>query len=289
MNKEYVIVTDSNSELPLQFAKEHNVDYIPMPYVLDENEVKYHLGEFTNFKEFYDKVREGKLPQTSTYPPDYYVEKLSPYLENGQDILFISFSSQLSSAFSYLSLACEQLRESFPKRKIITIDTLRISAPMALLVMDAIKEYENGMSIDELAKWIDDNKLKYRVFFMVDDINHLKRGGRISPAVAAIGTMLSIKPILIINDEGQIVKFGSEKGRKKAVSKIAEHVNENIVDDKSATVLIVHADSIKDADLLKNAACEKINCKNIMIQNIGPVIGTHCGPGTLALAYKAKN
>ncbi|MBN2879151.1 MAG: DegV family protein [Clostridia bacterium] len=289
MKKEYVIVTDSNSELPLQFAKEHNVDYVPMPYVLDENEVNYHLGEFTDFKAFYDKVREGKLPQTSTYPPEYYVEKLSPYLESGQDILFISFSSQLSSAFSYLSLACEQLRSSFPKRKIITIDTLRISAPMALLVMDAIKEYENGMPMEELAKWIDDNKLKYRVFFMVDDINHLKRGGRISPAVAAIGTMLSIKPILIINDEGQIVKFGSEKGRKKAISKIAELVNENIVDDKNATVLIVHADSIQDADLLKNAACEKIHCENIMMQNIGPVIGTHCGPGTLALAYKAKN
>ena len=94
----------------MQFAKEHEVDYVPMPYVLDENEVNYHLGEFTNFKEFYDKVREGKLPQTSTYPPEYYVEKLAPYLENGQDILFISFSSQLSSAFSYLSLACEQLR-----------------------------------------------------------------------------------------------------------------------------------------------------------------------------------
>ncbi len=289
MNKDYVVITDSNSELPLQFAKEHKVDFVPMPYVLDEEEVFYQLGEFTDFKKFYDKVKEGKLPQTSTYPPQYYVDKLTPYLEQGKDVLFLSFSSKLSSAFGYLTQACSQLMEAYPKRKIYTIDTARISAPMALLVMDAFKKYEEGLSIDELRDWVEQNKLSYKVFFMVDDINHLKRGGRVSPTVAAIGTMLSIKPILTESDQGEIVKAFSEKGRKKAISKIASLVAEDICDDKNAPVIIVHADSIDDAELLKKAACEKIQCENIIMQNIGPVIGTHAGPGALALAYKSKN
>ena len=118
MNKDYVVITDSNSEMPLQFAKEHNVDFVPMPYVLDENEVAYRLGEFTDFKDFYDKVRAGKMPSTSTYPPQFYIEKLTPYLENGKDVLFVSFSSELSSAFSYLNTACSELRASYPERKI---------------------------------------------------------------------------------------------------------------------------------------------------------------------------
>ncbi len=289
MNKDYVVITDSNSEINLQLEKEHNIDFVPMPYVLEENEVFYQLGEFTDFKKFYDKVREGKLPQTSTYPPQYYVEKLSPYLDKGKDILFLSFSSKLSSAFSYLNLACDELKEKYPQRKIYVVDTMRISAPMALLVMDAFKKYEEGISIDELRDWAEENKLKYKVYFMVDDINHLKRGGRVSPTVAAIGTMLSIKPILTESDTGEITKFLSEKGRKKAISKIIELVGENICDDTAAPVLIVHADSIEDAELMKKAACEKINCQNILMQNVGPVIGTHAGPGTLALAYKSKD
>jgi len=288
MNKDYVVITDSNSEIPLQFAKEHNVDFVPMPYVLDEKEVEYQLGEFTNFKEFYDKVRAGKMPSTSTYPPQYYIEKLTPYLEDGKDILFISFSSELSSAFSYLSTGCNELKETYPDRKILVVDTKRISAPMALLVMDIFRKYDEGMSIDDLYNWTEANKLNYRVYFMVDDINHLKRGGRISPTVAAIGTMLSIKPILTENDEGAIVKFGSEKGRKKAISKIISLMDEEITNDKNQEILIVHADSLKDAEALKMAACEKVGCEKVLMQNVGPVIGTHCGPGTLALAYKGK-
>ena len=288
MNTNYVIITDSNSELPLQFAKEHNVDYVPMPYVLDDEEVNYHLGEHTDFKDFYDKVRAGKMPNTSTYPPQYYIEKLSPYLEDNKDILFISFSSKLSSAFNYLSVACSQLQEKYPDRKIYVVDTLRISAPMALLVMDAFKKYHEGLPIEELYQWIDANKLKYKVYFMVDDINHLKRGGRVSPTVAAIGTMLSIKPILTESDSGEIVKFLSEKGRRKAISKITTLVSEEITEDKNAEILIIHADSLSDAELMKKSICEKIDCENVLMQNIGPVIGTHCGPGTLALAYKSK-
>lgn len=288
MNKNYVVITDSNSELPLQFTKEHNVDYVAMPYVLEDEEVYYNLGEHTNYKEFFDKVRGGAMPQTSTYPPQYYIDKLTPYLEDGKDVLFVSFSSKLSSAFSYLSVACSQLQEKYADRKIYAVDSLLISAPMALLVMDVFRKYDEGLSIDKLYQWIDDNKLNYKVYFMVDDINHLKRGGRISPAVAAIGTMLSIKPILVLNDAGEIVKFLSEKGRKKAITKITNLVKEEITDDKNAEVLIVHGDSLSDAEAMKNALCEKADCENVLVQNIGPVIGTHCGPGTLALAFKGK-
>ena len=288
MNKNYVLITDSNSETPLQFVKEHNIDFVPMPYVLGEEEVYYQLGEGTDFHAFYERVRAGEMPQTSTYPPQYYIDKLTPYLEDDKDVLFMSFSSKLSSAFNYLSVAVSQLQEKYPDRKIYAVDTKRISAPMALLVMDAFKKYEEGIGIDELYQWIDDNKMKYKVYFMVDDINHLKRGGRISPTVAAIGTMLSIKPILTESDEGEIVKFGSEKGRKKAISKIISLIGEDITDDKNQEILIVHADSLKDAENLKTAACEKAGCENVLMQNVGPVIGTHCGPGTLALAYKVK-
>lgn len=286
MKKNYVLVTDSNSELPLQFAKEHNVDFVPMPYILGDDETPYYLGEHTDFKDFYAKMRSGMMPQTSTYPPQYYIDKLTPYLEDDKDILFISFSSQLSSAFNYITVAREHLIKLFPNRKIYLVDTSRISVPMALLVIDSVCKKNDGMDIEALAKWVEENKLNYRVYFMVNDINHLKRGGRISPAVAAVGTMLSIKPILNINDEGKIVKYGSEKGRKKAINKLAALVNEDITVSKNSKIIIGHADSIDDATLLKNEVLKKGTETEIIIQNIGPVLGTHCGPGTLAIGYK---
>lgn len=288
MSKNYVIITDSNSETPLQFAKEHNIDFVPMPYTLDDEEIKYHLGEFTDFKEFYSKVRNGKIPQTSTYSPEYYIQKIKPYLEDGKDVLFLCFSSALSSSFSYIKVACDELREKYPDRKLIEVDSLRISAPMALMVIDAFTMAENGTELEELAEYLENNRLTYRVYFTVDDINHLKRTGRISAATAAVGSMLSVKPILHIDSEGRIVKYGSEKGRKKSIHKLVSLLEQDVINPAEQTFIIGHADDIDAANTLKHEIESKIQVKDIIVHDIGPVIGTHCGPGTLCLAFRGN-
>jgi len=286
--RSFLLFTDSNSELPLELSKKHSIEYVAMPYTLDEKEYFYDLGENTDFKAFFSKVRNGSMPSTSTFPPNHYEELFRPILKDGKDILFLAFSSELSAAFSFLTTAAQSLRAEFPERTIRLVNTLRISAPMAVLVIEAIDMYDAGKSLDEIADWVEENYKRAHGYFTVDDLNHLKRGGRISPAVAMVGTMMKVKPLLTIDNNGKIISLEKAKGRKKAINRIVELTAENALVPQETTLIIVHADCEDDALKLKSMIEEKIAFKKTYIQYIGPVIGTHAGPNTLAACFIGK-
>ena len=283
--KRYVIVTDSNSETPLSIAKQYDVPYVPMPYVLEDQEYYYDLGENTDFKSFFNKVREGSIPSTSTYPPSYYVDLLTPFLAEGKDVLFIAFSSQLSAAQSYVHTAKAQLMEVFPERRIEIFDTKSISGGMAVQVHGALKRYHDGATMDEVIAWLETASPRANAWFSVDDLDHLKRGGRISPTVAAIGSLLSIKPVLRINKEGCIVPAEKARGRKKAIRRLAELTIERAQDPESNIMVIMHADCEADAMHLKSLIEEKVKFEHIYVQYVGPVIGSHAGPDTIGACF----
>ena len=287
-NKSYQLITDSNSDLPLDIQKKYKIPYVPMPYTLEDVEYHYDLGETFEPKSFFEKLRNGAMPSTSTYPPNYYEELLRPYLQDGKDILFLAFSSELSAAFSFLSTAVMALKEEFPKRTIRVVNTLRISSPMAVLVIEAIEMYENGAELEAVASWVENNYKRSHGYFTVDDLNHLKRGGRISSTQAVMGSMMQVKPILCINNEGKIVSFEKAKGRKKAIRRIMELTVENAEKPEEKTLVILHADCEEEAKILLEMIEEHIKFKKVYVQFIGPVIGTHCGPGTLAACFMGK-
>lgn len=282
----YVIMTDSDSELPLSIAKKYKVPFVPMPYSLDDVDYGYDLGETTDFIGFFRSMREGKMPTTSTYPPQYYVDFCRNTLESGQDILFLSFSSKLSSAYDYLSTAAAQLREEFPQRRIETFDTLSISGGMALLVSRALVLRDQGASMDEVIDWLRGNMLRSNSYFTVNDLNHLRRGGRISATAAAVGTMLSVKPVLHISREGKLVLVDKVMGRKKAIRYLAEKVAERVENPEDNACMLLHADCEDDAVALKAMVEHSgIHFKEWIVQMIGPVIGAHAGPDTLGLCF----
>ncbi len=286
--KSYQLITDSNSDLPLDFQEKYQIPFVPMPYTLEDVEYRYDLGKAYEPKAFFDKIKNGAMPSTSTYPPNYYEELLRPYLEDGKDILFLAFSSELSAAFSFLSTAVMTLRDEFPKRIIRIVNTLRISSPMAVLVMQAIKMYANGDELEKVASWVENNYKRSHGYFTVDNLNHLKRGGRISSTQAVMGSMMQIKPILCINNEGKIISLEKAKGRKKAIRRIMELTVENIENPENETLVILHADCIDDAEKLSSMIQEHCEFNEVRIQFLGPVIGTHCGPGTLAACFMGK-
>lgn len=284
-NISYELLTDSNSELPLELQKKHNLTFVPMPYTIEDEEYYYDLGENTDFKTFFNKIRNGSMPTTSTYPPVYYEELMRPILEQGKDILFISFSSQLSAAFSFLNAAKMTLQEEFPERTIRLVDTKRISALMAVLLIEVLEMYEAGKPLEEVAQWIENNYVRSHGYFTVDDLNHLKRGARISPTMAVVGSMMQVKPILTFNNDGKIISKENARGRKKSIKRLMELTVNNVEIPEESTLIVMHADCEDDARTLVDMIEEKVKFKKIYLQYVGPVIGSHCGPNTLASCF----
>lgn len=288
--KEYVITTDSNTELPLSVAKAYNVTYVPMDYLLDGTEYFYDLGEKTDFKAFFGAMREGKLPSTSTYPPQYYIDFWRPMLESGKDVLHLGFSSKLSAAFNYLSEAREALNEEYaPKgRRVEAVDLLGISGGAALLVYGALQRQKAGEGLDAVAGWVRKNTVRSHHWLTVNDLNHLRRGGRLSATTAIVGTVLGVKPILTIDKEGKVVPFDKVKGRRMAISYLAEKVKEFAEDAGNNACVIIHGDCQEDADELRRQIGVHSKFKETFLQYVGPVIGTHAGPDVLGVCFMGK-
>lgn len=288
--KDYIITTDSNTELPLAIAKKYNVTYVPMDYLLDDKEYFYDLGENTDFKAFFGAVRSGKLPTTSTYPPQYYVELWQPILESGKDVLHLGFSSQLSAAYRNLSEARDMLNEEFgPRgRKVETIDLLSISGGAALLVYKALQMKEAGAPLDEVADWVRNNATRAQHWFMVNDLNHLRRGGRLSTTTAIVGSVLNVKPILIITREGKVIAYDKVMGRRKAINYLADKAREYAEDAENNACIILHADCPEEAEELRGLVETVAHFKEVYVQYIGPVIGTHAGPDAMAICFMGK-
>ena len=284
----YILMTDSDSDLPYALKVEYNIPVVYMPYSLEGKEYYYDLGQTLDHKSFFDRMRQGAHPTTSALNETVYEEYFEPILAEGKDILFLAFSSQLSMTINAIRAARETLLSKYPERKFLLVDTLSISGPQTLLVLKAHEMYRAGESMETIAQWVEDNKLRAQAFFTVDDLKYLQRGGRISSTAAALGTLLDLKPILTETREGKLAAAAKVRGRKKALGFMVDKAVECIEDPTESIALVLHADAREDAEKLTAMIQEKLPELVIRIENVGPVIGAHAGPGTVAFCFIGK-
>ena len=288
MPQDYVFMTDSDSDLLYSIADERNIPVVKMPYSLDGKEYFDDNGRSGVEKDLFDKMRKGATPSTSCLPTDAYLEYFEPILKE-KDLLFIAFSSQMSSTINNIFEAREQLLKKYPARKFIVVDTLSISAPMTLLVLGAHDLYLQGKTMEEVEKWVLDNRMRAHAWLTVGDLKYLARGGRISSTSAFFGSMLDIKPIICMGKGGKLDPAEKVQGRKKALRTIVDRTAEYIEHPEDQTVVIMQADVEEEAKALEKMLRQHIPAiKDIRIQTVGPVIGAHCGPGTLACCFMGK-
>lgn len=278
---DYIISVNSTVDLPKEWLSERNVPVIPLRYTID-GEIYEDMNGLSS-KEFFQKLREGKMAVTSQVNPDEARDALEPVLKEGKDVLHLGFSSGLSGTYNSIRIAGEELKNEYPDRKIIVIDSLCACLGEGLLLYYALKLKEEGRSIDEVARWVEENKLHICHFVTVDDLNHLQRGGRVSKTTAILGTMVQIKPIIHVDDQGCLQVIGKERGRKKSLNKIVDLAAKKAEGWENDIVMITHGDCIEDAQYVAEVVKEKMGISNILINNIGTVIGSHTGPGVVAV------
>lgn len=279
--RDYVITVNSTVDLPKEWLEERNVPVVPLRYTIDGQTYEDMSG--LTAKEFFDKLREGKMSVTSQVNPEEAKAALEPFLKEGKDILHLAFSSGLSGTCNSMKIAGEELKEEYPEAKIIVIDTLCACLGEALLLYKALQQKEAGKTIEETAAWVEENKLHICHDVTVDDLNHLHRGGRVSKATAVVGTMVKIKPIIHMDDNGKLQVVGKERGRKKSLNKIVDMAVEQSEGWDNDIIMITHGDCIEDAEYVAGLVREKMGIDNILINNIGTVIGSHTGPGVVAV------
>lgn len=284
--KEYVLITDSTTDFSQDIVDELGVVICPLQFEMDGLTYRNFPDEREmNSEDFYAQMRAGKMPKTSQINVSDFCEYFSEYLEKGLDILYIAFSSGLSGTYNNSVIAINELKEKYPGRKIISVDSLAASMGEGLLVYFAAKLKKDGMGIDELAKWVEDNRLHLCHWFTVDDLHHLKRGGRVSAATAIVGSALSIKPVLHVDDEGHLINVSKVRGRKASLNAMVDSMAETY-NNKYDTVMICQGDCLSDAEYLAGEVKKRVKgVKKIIIGNIGPVIGAHAGPGVIALFF----
>ena len=282
---EYVITTDNNSDLPEKYFKDHGVGCMYLSYSM--NGKNYTHENFLPEHEFYEAMRNGSMPTTAQVNPENAKALLEPYLKEGKDILHIAFSSGLSGTYNSSRIAAEELMEEYPDRRIIVVDSLSASLGQGLLVWLAQQKKELGQTLEDVADWVEKNKLKMVHLFTVDDLNHLYRGGRVSRTTAIVGSMLNIKPVLHVDNEGKLTAIGKVRGRKKALQELVKLMDEKIgsFGADCDTIFISHGDCEQDAQYVAAKVKEKYNIKNIIINQVGATIGAHSGPGTMALFF----
>ena len=283
MMKEFIISADSTVDLPKQFLEEKQVPIVSLSYIIDGT--TYKDGEGLTSKEFYDKIREGAMPTTSQVNPEQARDLFEPILKEGKDILHIAFTSGLSGTYNSCRIAAEELSGEYPDRKIIVVDSLCAASGGGLLLYKALELKEQGKTLEEIATWVEENKLHVCHDVTVDDLFHLHRGGRVSKTSAVLGTIIKIKPIIHVNDEGKLIVIGKERGRKKALQTLVERMEEKSQGFENNIVMITHGDSLEDAEYVKGLIEEKLGIHNIMINPLGTVIGSHTGPGVISIFY----
>lgn len=287
---EYVIVTDSSADLSEELVRELDVEVLPLSFTIRGTTLKnYPDNREMSPKEFYKLIREGEMGTTNAVNMHQYVELLTPILESGKDALILSFSSGLSGTCQASLLAAEELRARFPERKIYAVDTLCASLGQGLLVWYAANRRKNGASIEAVRDWCEENKLKLCHWFTVDDLMHLKRGGRVSAATAVVGTMLQIKPVLHVDNEGHLINMGKARGRKASLDALVAKVGETGIDPAGQTMFISHSDCLEDAQYVAGQIKEKYGTQSFEISFIGPVIGSHTGCGCVALFFLGQH
>lgn len=286
-------ITNSTSDLSVEFLRENNVILIPMLYEINEREYYDNpLGGSNTMtrKEFYDAMRDGAQPKTSQINQATFEEVFGKVLAAGNDIFYVGFSSGLSGTTNNAFMAAEELKEQYPERKIYIVDSLAASMGEGHLVKMGIQAYNEGKSGEEIVSLLEEARTHMQLWFTVDDLVYLKRGGRISATTAAVGTMLNIKPVLQVDDEGHLVSVEKAKGRKKAVRTLVNHVVERAGANFMGEIYLIHTDTNEaDIELLRNAVITQCGRDVTSIHNLTPVIGAHTGPGLLALIYYTPN
>ena len=279
--RDFVITVNSTVDLPREWLEERNVPVVPLKYTIDGETYTDMYG--LSAKEFFDKLREGHMSVTSQVNPGEAADMLEPFLKEGKDVLHLGFSSGLSGTLNSMKIAGEELSEKYPEAKVIVIDTLCACLGEGLLLYYALKQKEQGKTIDEVAQWVEENKLHICHDVTVDDLNHLHRGGRISKTTAGLGTLVQIKPIIHMDNNGKLQVIGKERGRKKSLNKIVDMAAEQAKGWDNDIIMITHGDCIGDAEYVAKLVREKMGIDNILINNIGTVIGSHTGPGVVAV------
>lgn len=290
--REFVIMADSDSELPYRYADEHQIPVFLMPYTIDGKEELFDLGRNTDFKRFYTRLREGAEASTATRPPQDIQDFFESVLKEGKDIIYICFSSQLSAHHSLSVTAREAALQNYPEAKITIVDTLAISQGVNLLIQHAVRMHEGGSSYDEIVTWLEENKKRVLHFFSVDSLSHLRRTGRLSAVTATLGTILDLKPILTLNKEGKIIAYEKVKGRKKVAKYLLDQVEKYWDRDDPACrelCIVLHADAEETARQIETEIRARFDFEEIWFYDVGPVIGCHCGPGTLAVLFMGKD
>ena len=284
----YQLFCDSNCELWHTKVKDLGLNVIRMPYVLDGEEYFYDMGENHDFEGFFAKMREGSAPTTAALNEYAYMEYFEPVLARGEDIYYITFSHQMSGTFNAMNNVIAQLKEKYPEREIRVKDSKLISLGAGLVVYYGALKYKDGASMDELDAYLEELIPNVDVYFAVEDLTYLHRGGRVSGASKVIGNLLGIKPILYVNEEGKILNINKIKGMRKAISALVGYVKAKATDLDKYKIFLLQADNQTGADLLKEEILVAFPNADVEIYPVGPVIGSHCGPGTVGVCFHAK-
>ena len=281
----FTIITDSSCDLPATLAEKLGIRVIPLSVILEGQQYYNYLdGRDISNETFYGYLAEGKMPTTSAVNMERMKMVMESELLTGHDVLYIGFSSGLSGTYNAGRMAAEELRESYPNSKILTVDSLCASLGQGMLVYQAALQKAGGKTIEEVRDFCERTKLHVCHWFTVDDLQQLKRGGRVSGATALIGTMLNIKPVLHVDNEGHLINMAKARGRNAAIQALVEHMAETAIDPERQTIFISHGNCYEDARRLAELVHERFGCKSV-INFVGPTIGAHSGQGTLALFF----
>ena len=283
---DFVILTDSSADLGEEMVRKLDVQVVPLGFVLD-GQAYYNYPDNRDMDPhaFYERLRKGDAATTNAVNTAQYTEALEPLLQAGRDVLVLAFSSGLSATYQSSVIAVEELRAKYPERKLYTVDTLCASLGQGLLVWYAAQLRERGRSIKEVQDWVEEHKLNLCHQFTVDDLYFLKRGGRVSAATALVGSMLHIKPVLHVDSEGHLINIGKVRGRQASLKALVDRMEETAIDPGSLTVFISHGDCLEDAQAVAEMVKKRFGVDEVYINYVGPVIGAHSGPGTVALFY----
>ncbi|MBU5331969.1 DegV family protein [Anaerocolumna aminovalerica] len=287
--RDFVITADSNCDLLPDYIKEKKIGIIPHYYDLEG--ITY--GDEINLtpKEFYDKMRGGLMPTTMASNPAVIRETFQKYADQGLDVLHISFSSALSGGHSNVVTGAREISEENPGVKIVVLDSLNVSMGEGMVVMKAVQLKEEGKTLEEIAEWIETNKLNFCVQFTVNDLFHLQRGGRVSKMTAIVGSIINIKPLLIVNKEGALVSSGTARGRKKSLTTIVDNMEKQMgkYKEEDNVICVVHGDALEDAQYIVKLIKERLHTDNVIVNTVSPSIGAHSGPGAVGICFMGES
>lgn len=283
---DYVIMTDSSCDLPAKMADDMALSVLPLSvYIEDKKYINYLDEREIAFSEIYAKLRTKCPAKTSAVNMNDFLAPMEEILKSGKDLLYIGFSSGLSGTYNAGAAAAQEMAEKYPDRKIYTVDSLCASMGQGLLVYHAWQHKQAGEAIEQVRDWVIDNRLHLCHYFTIDDLMFLKRGGRVSGATAVVGSMLSIKPIMHVDNEGHLIKIGTARGRKASIRALADGAGKLGIDLQNQVIFISHGDCLEEAEYLADIMRERFHVKDVVISYVGPVIGAHSGPGTIALFF----